>query len=62
LVEEAVRQVLGQRRVDAYSAKRALRDMGLDSLDLVQLRHLLVERLGKPIDSTFFFRCNSLAE
>lgn len=55
-VEECIRSIMGQRRVDAFSPKRPLREMGLDSLDLMELRVLLSRRFGEELDSTFFFK------
>jgi malonyl CoA-acyl carrier protein transacylase/ribosomal protein S18 acetylase RimI-like enzyme/acyl carrier protein len=56
LVADAIRTILGPRRAAAFAPERSLADMGLDSLELLELRSLLGQRLGQKLDSTFFFR------
>jgi malonyl CoA-acyl carrier protein transacylase len=56
VIEESVLFVLGEGRGNEYLPKRALRDMGLDSLDLFGLRLMLSKRLGIELDTTFFFQ------
>src|SRR5580658_2929575 len=56
LVHEAIRRSLGPARAGHFATDATLRDMGLDSLDLMDLRHVLGERLETVIDGAFFFR------
>lgn len=56
LVEACVRQVMGEEKRWSFSPDRPLMDMGLDSLKLMELRELLGRRLGRDLDSAFFFR------
>lgn len=55
VVETAVRTVLGGR-ASLYARDRALMEMGLDSLELLELRGILTQQLTVPIDATLFFR------
>ena len=55
-VREAVERVLGQSRRGAFRPDRPLMGMGLESLDLLELRRSLSEALGVALDPTFFFR------
>lgn len=56
LVEACVRQVMGEEKRWSFSPDRPLMEMGLDSLKLMELRELLGRRLGRELDSAFFFR------
>ncbi|OLT58077.1 acyl carrier protein [Moorena bouillonii] len=56
LVEESIRYILGEQRMTAYSPSRPLMEMGLDSLELLELRTLLSDRLGVELEPTFFFQ------
>jgi acyl transferase domain-containing protein/SAM-dependent methyltransferase/nucleoside-diphosphate-sugar epimerase/acyl carrier protein len=56
VVARCVRNVLGPRRVHRYAPRTAFRDMGLDSLDLLELRSALVAAGAPAIEPTFFFR------
>ncbi|MCB0212936.1 MAG: GNAT family N-acetyltransferase, partial [Anaerolineae bacterium] len=54
IVEECVVRIVGQPdRV--FDPTRPVREMGLDSLDLMELRSLLSQRLQIKIEPTFFF-------
>ncbi|HKV13473.1 MAG TPA: GNAT family N-acetyltransferase, partial [Reyranella sp.] len=55
LIETCVRAVREPRGIDQYSPDRALREMGLDSLDLLELRSLIGRRLGRSLEATIFF-------
>lgn len=55
MIESAVVAVMGQRRAAAYDAKRPLMEMGLDSLELLELRTLLSQQLEVELSPTFFF-------
>ena len=55
-VRQAVERVLGPTRRTAFQPDRPLMDMGLESLDLLELRRSLSEALGVTLDPTFFFR------
>jgi hypothetical protein len=54
-LELCLRTLLGPARQDAFSWKRPLREMGLDSLSLLQFRTLLHETFGEDLSPTFFF-------
>ena len=53
-VEACIRAVMRSNR-HGYDRTLALRDMGLDSADLLELRALLGRRLGLRLDAAFFF-------
>src|SRR4029078_10548728 len=55
LVAEAVSLVLGRQAAAAFDASRPLMEMGLDSLQLLELRSILEARLGVNLEPTFFF-------
>ncbi|NEO04111.1 MULTISPECIES: type I polyketide synthase [unclassified Moorena] len=55
LIERSIKTVLGKKRMEAFSYKRPLREMGLDSLDLLEIKSLLEKKLETSLDSTFFF-------
>jgi acyl transferase domain-containing protein/cyclopropane fatty-acyl-phospholipid synthase-like methyltransferase/acyl carrier protein len=56
LVEKSVKFILGEQRLQAYQPDRPLMEMGLDSLDLLELRSLLGQQLHCQLEPTFFFR------
>jgi len=55
LVEQQVFALLGQERASAYSEQRPVMDMGLDSLELVELKSLLERGLGVKLTPMFLF-------
>lgn len=59
LVGDTVLQVLGEERAAAYDDQVPLMSMGLTSLELLELRRLLIDCIGQPLDATFFFRCGT---
>ncbi|MCP2728259.1 aminotransferase class I/II-fold pyridoxal phosphate-dependent enzyme [Limnofasciculus baicalensis] len=59
LVKECVLKVLGSQRQAAYAPEQKMLDMGLDSLDLLELQTLLEERLGVNLSGTFFLQKNT---
>jgi len=56
LIEKAVITVMGGDRWDSFDAKRPLMEMGLDSLELLELRSLLSQQLRIELEPTFFFQ------
>jgi acyl transferase domain-containing protein/acyl carrier protein len=54
-LEACLRTLLGPSRQVAFSWKRPLREMGLDSLNLLEFRTLLQQTFGQPFSPTFFF-------
>ena len=55
LVEQQILALLGKERVSAYSRQQPLMDMGLDSIELVELKSLIERRLGVKLSPTFLF-------
>ncbi len=55
IVRSAVIEVLGSQRSTAYDPQAPLMEMGLSSLELLELRRRLSTRMGQPLPSTFFF-------
>ncbi|PYS30179.1 MAG: hypothetical protein DMG11_06165, partial [Acidobacteria bacterium] len=55
LIEQKVLALLGEERASAYSAQRPLMDMGLDSLELVELKSLMERGLGVKLTPMFLF-------
>ncbi len=54
-VSSTVMQVLGSQRAAAYGLQVPLMEMGLSSLELLELRMLLGTCLGESLSSTFLF-------
>jgi acyl transferase domain-containing protein/acyl carrier protein/ribosomal protein S18 acetylase RimI-like enzyme len=54
-LERALRTLLGAHRQAAFSWTRTLRDIGLDSLDLLEFRTLLQSSFARSLSPTFFF-------
>jgi acyl transferase domain-containing protein/acyl carrier protein len=54
-LETCLRTLLGPSRQAAFSWNRPLREMGLDSLNLLEFRVILQQTFGKPFSTTFFF-------
>jgi acyl transferase domain-containing protein/SAM-dependent methyltransferase/NAD(P)-dependent dehydrogenase (short-subunit alcohol dehydrogenase family)/acyl carrier protein len=54
-LESCLRGLLGPKKGAAFSWTRPLREMGLDSLDLLALRTLLQQSFEQPLSPTFFF-------
>jgi polyketide synthase PksN len=61
-LESCLRNLLGPSRQAAFSWKHPLREMGLDSLNLLEFRTLLQQTFGRPFSSTFFFSHPTLSE
>lgn len=55
-IEQSIRTIMSNRHLSDYSPKWTLREMGLDSLDLLELRSLLNRRFGVNLDPGFFFQ------
>ncbi len=55
LVEQDILTLLGARRAPAYTAALPLMTMGLDSIELVELRTLLERRFGVKLTPMFLF-------
>jgi len=54
-LESCLRSLLGPSRQGAFSWKLPLREMGLDSLNILEFRLLLEQTFGQPFSTTFFF-------
>ncbi len=53
-VEKAIFSLLGQKNQDKFSAERPLTDMGLDSLDMMELSTLLSQEFNTVLSDDFF--------
>ena len=56
VVRASVLALLGPEKAATFASDRPVRELGLDSLDMQELRRLLSARLGCTIDPGFFFR------
>jgi acyl transferase domain-containing protein len=54
-LETCLRTLLGPSRQAAFSWNRPFREMGLDSLNLLEFRVLLQQTFSRPFSTTFFF-------
>lgn len=61
-LEACLRTLLGRRRQSAFSWTLPLRDIGLDSLDLLGLRTQLQQMFEQPLSPTFFFSYPTLRD
>jgi acyl transferase domain-containing protein/acyl carrier protein len=61
-LERCARTLLGPARSAAFAWDRPLRDLGLDSLDLLKFRSVLQREFGCAVESTFFFSHPRLAD
>ena len=55
-VERCVRKVMRPAEFSGYATDRSLRDLGLDSVDLMELKALLGSELEIALEPTLFFR------
>ncbi|NET57684.1 MAG: aminotransferase class III-fold pyridoxal phosphate-dependent enzyme [Symploca sp. SIO2E6] len=53
VVAACVRAVMNQKH--AFDAQRALMEMGIESLELLELKYLLEKKLGVEVEPNFFF-------
>lgn len=60
IVRASVLALLRPENAAGFASDRPVRELGLDSLDLQELRCLLSTRLNRPIDSGYFFRFPSV--
>jgi malonyl CoA-acyl carrier protein transacylase len=56
IIEQSIRSIMGSRRLTKYSPKWPLNEMGMDSLDLLELRSLLSRHFDVELESSFFFQ------
>jgi malonyl CoA-acyl carrier protein transacylase len=56
IIEQAIRSIMGNRRLTNYSPKWPLNEMGMDSLDLLELRSLLSRSFDVELEPSFFFQ------
>ena len=54
-VQKMIASILGPKRASSVAPNRPLKEIGLDSLDLLEFRTLLSRATGRNIDPTFFF-------
>lgn len=54
-IEQDILSILGEERASAYSARRPLMEMGLDSIELVELKSLVRRRFDVQLPSAFLF-------
>ncbi|NEO68959.1 type I polyketide synthase, partial [Moorena sp. SIO3H5] len=59
VVASCVRKVMHQKQ--SFDAQRALMEMGIESLELLELRYLLQKKLGVEIDPNLFFKYGTAA-
>ena len=55
IVQHLIHFILGEERVGQFSPARPLMEMGLDSLELVELKGLIAEHLSVTLPPTFLF-------
>ena len=58
-VEQAIRRILGNTREAAFAPDRPLMEMGLDSIDLLELHTQIQQQYALDLTPTFFFQANT---
>jgi len=58
-IENTVREIIGDKRIVAFSPDIPLMELGLDSLELLELRSQLSKKIGQKLDATFLFQFNT---
>jgi len=56
VIENSIRSIMGHDRLVTYSSKFSLQEMGMDSLDLLELKILLCRHFEVELEPTFFFQ------
>ncbi len=56
IIEQSIRTIMGQQRLTQYSPKWPLSEMGMDSLDLLELRSVLSRQFQVELEPSFFFQ------
>ncbi|MCH9697806.1 MAG: SDR family NAD(P)-dependent oxidoreductase [Gammaproteobacteria bacterium] len=56
-IDQCILSILGDARKHMFASDKALMEIGLDSLDLLELRNVLSRRLNIKLEPTFFFTC-----
>ena len=60
VVEEVLRLVLGDGRARALTPTRPFMEMGLDSMEMLEVKSLLGERFGRELGTEFLFRYSTM--
>jgi len=58
-IENSVSEIIGAQRMTGFSPEIPLMELGLDSLELLELRSLLSRKLGVKLQATFLFQYNT---
>ena len=56
VIEQSIHSIMGSRCLTNYSPKWPLNEMGMDSLDLLELRSLLSRHFDMELEPSFFFQ------
>ena len=56
IIHDSIRNVIGEQRMKGFAWKCPLMEIGLDSLELLELKALLGEHFGVKLEPTFFFQ------
>lgn len=59
-IQGALRDIIGAERMSSYSADTPLMELGIDSIELVELRAIVNKRLSIELDTTNFFQYNTV--
>ena len=60
LITKIIDKMLGSKRMQDFSVDIPFMELGLDSIELVELRALLNKKLKSPVKTTFFFQFNTV--
>lgn len=58
-IEKIIRRILGKAKESAFSLDRPLMEMGLDSMDLLELNHHISMHYQRRLEPTFLFQYNT---
>jgi len=62
LIKNCICSVMGKERLALFSWERSFKEIGLESIELMEILNLLNQTFGVRLDSTFFFEYNRPAE
>lgn len=60
-ITQRLKKLLGQKKISRYQPNTSFKDMGLDSLDLTELREMINRLLDTRLDAAIFFRFSTPA-
>lgn len=60
IIRLSLEKIIGEKRYKLFASDVPIMEAGLDSLELLELKTLLSKKLGMELNSSFFFRYNTI--